>query len=142
MNDPGNVTPVPGFKRVIVTLNVPADYDKHDLASFLDLNFTSCDPTVWEWAGFWQDVADGQVSPAGDLTAASNDASPEVPKWVVDDQHGVGAGQRVPIIGVFDTEQQAADFIDTLPDKESGRYGISGPADEEFSTNITEQETP
>ncbi len=51
-------------------------------------------------------------------------------EYVVSDSHGVEVGQQCPILGKFDTEQEAAEFIGTLPDYLSGRYNLDGPNEE------------
>jgi len=45
------------------------------------------------------------------------------PRFVVVDTK-VLAGGRTPVLGRFATEQQASEFIGTLPEHESGRYGL------------------
>jgi hypothetical protein len=50
----------------------------------------------------------------------------EVPYTVVD-TFGVQPGQKCKVLGHFYTEEGAAQFISTLPDHESGRYGLDGP---------------
>ena len=61
------------------------------------------------------------------------DAAPvgrvEPKRYVVVDTY-VAAGQRTPVLGRFDTEDEAATFIETLPDYLTGRYGLDGPADD------------
>lgn len=47
--------------------------------------------------------------------------------FVVDDEKGVPVGGIIPIIASFDTEAEASEYIGTLPDYQSGRYGITGP---------------
>lgn len=49
--------------------------------------------------------------------------------YVVDDQWGCMAGDTIPIIASFDTADEAAIYISGLEDYETGRYGITGPAD-------------
>lgn len=38
-------------------------------------------------------------------------------------------GQQAIVLGSFDTENEAAEFIGTLPEYLSGRYSLDGPAD-------------
>jgi len=53
------------------------------------------------------------------------------PFVVSDDKNAVtGDPSSVPILGRFETEQEAAEFISTLPEPETGRYNLDGPADD------------
>lgn len=52
---------------------------------------------------------------------------PPARQYVVSDSKDVGVGQQCPVLGSFDTEQAAAEFIDTLPEPETGRYNLDGP---------------
>jgi hypothetical protein len=47
--------------------------------------------------------------------------------FVVSDSKGLKAGDRVPVLGRFPTENDAARFIDGLPEHETGRYNLDGP---------------
>jgi hypothetical protein len=42
--------------------------------------------------------------------------------------HDPEPGDRIPVLKRFATEAEAAEYIATLPDYESGRYGLDGPA--------------
>jgi len=44
--------------------------------------------------------------------------------WVVVDTRDVEPGEQCPVLGRFETEKQGAEFIGTLPDAETGRYGL------------------
>jgi hypothetical protein len=44
--------------------------------------------------------------------------------YIVVDTKGVKAGEQCPILGRFKTENEASVFIGTLPEYETGRYGI------------------
>lgn len=48
--------------------------------------------------------------------------------WAVVDGK-VEAGEQTPILGRFATEELGAKFIETLPDYETGRYGLDGPGE-------------
>lgn len=50
--------------------------------------------------------------------------------YVVSDSKDVKVGQQTPILGTFTTEQEAAEFIGTLPEPETGRYSLDGPSDD------------
>jgi len=74
--------------------------------------------------------------------------SPETPKldallrpYVVSDSKNavVGDPGSVPILGRFRTEPEAAAFISTLPEHETGRYNLDGPADDWTETTPPEQ---
>lgn len=44
----------------------------------------------------------------------------------------VPVGERATLLGRFDTELEAAQFIETLPEYLTGRYALDGPADGDF----------
>jgi hypothetical protein len=50
--------------------------------------------------------------------------------YVVVDTKDVEPGEQCPVLGWFDTEQEASEFIGTLPEYETGRYGLDGPPDD------------
>jgi hypothetical protein len=50
--------------------------------------------------------------------------------FVVSDDKDVRPGEQSLFLGDFDTEQEAAEFISTLPEHETGRYNLDGPADD------------
>jgi hypothetical protein len=52
-------------------------------------------------------------------------------RWTVVDDEGVEPGQQCRVLGRFATHDDASRYIETLPDAESGRYGLDGPADTE-----------
>lgn len=45
--------------------------------------------------------------------------------YVVDDTETLTPEGLITILGSFDTEREASEFIETLPGYLSGRYGIS-----------------
>lgn len=51
--------------------------------------------------------------------------------FVVTDSEGCAPGETVKTLGAFATEDAAAEYIETLPDFETGRYGLTGPSDDE-----------
>jgi hypothetical protein len=54
--------------------------------------------------------------------------------WVVVDTEGVKPGQQCPVVGLFTTHNEASEYIGTLPDAESGRYGLDSPASDEVTS--------
>lgn len=44
--------------------------------------------------------------------------------FLVVDTKDIAAGQAVPMLGLFPTEEAASEFIATLPEADTGRYGI------------------
>lgn len=62
-----------------------------------------------------------------DEPIANGDELPECDhelRFVVDDRKDVPIGGTIPIINSFETEDEAAEYIGTLPEYETGRYGI------------------
>lgn len=57
------------------------------------------------------------------LTRLDVDGGRDEFQWVVDDEHD----GELTLLGAFPTEDAGAQFIGTLPDYESGRYGLLGP---------------
>jgi hypothetical protein len=55
-------------------------------------------------------------------------------RFVVDDMYDVPVGGQVPIIASFDTAEEAAEYISTLPDYRNGRYGITDSQDPDAET--------
>ena len=51
-------------------------------------------------------------------------------KWTVVDGHNLKPGDKIPVLGRFHTEAEAVEFVGTLPDHETGRYGIDGPEEQ------------
>lgn len=51
--------------------------------------------------------------------------------WSVIDTEGTKPGERCPVLGQFNGHDEAAAFIATLPDPESGRYGIDPPEEDQ-----------
>jgi hypothetical protein len=53
-------------------------------------------------------------------------------RYIVVDSLDAQVGETLPILGRFDSEQEASEFIETLPDFLSGRYGLDpeGPAED------------
>ncbi len=51
-------------------------------------------------------------------------------RWVVSDDWAVEDG-KVTVIGDFGSEQDAAEFISTLPDHLEGRYNLDPPDSED-----------
>lgn len=49
---------------------------------------------------------------------------------VTDDARNYAPGQQIKVLGEFDTEHEAALFIETLPNYLDGNYGLDGPADD------------
>ena len=49
--------------------------------------------------------------------------------WTVVDTKDIQIGQQCPVLGRFSNEGEAATFISTLPEYETGRYGLDGPED-------------
>lgn len=54
----------------------------------------------------------------------------ETRPYVVCDSKDVPVGGQTPVLGKFRTEQEAAEFIDTLPAAATGRYSLDGPAED------------
>lgn len=85
----------------------------------------------------WAVGEDGQpmnAATAGRFAVRRNDELPRerqtyrVFHLVPDDPFVVGTGYV--ILGRFPTEELAAEYISTLPEHETGRYDLTGPADD------------
>jgi hypothetical protein len=76
------------------------------------------------------------IEPVG-TDEAYKDAPAEAKPFVVCDSKGVPVGGQTPELGRFSTEQEAAEFISTLPEPLTGRYSLDGPADD-----YTEEDNP
>jgi len=50
--------------------------------------------------------------------------------FVVSDSGDLQTGRMARTLGRFPTEQGAAEYISTLPEHETGRYNLDGPADD------------
>lgn len=58
-------------------------------------------------------------------------AHPDEFPWVISDSKGVKPGEQIPIINRLRTHNEAAAWISTLPEYETGRYNLDGPSDDE-----------
>lgn len=47
--------------------------------------------------------------------------------WTVVDEKGFKAGEQVLVLAYFVSEAAASEFIATLPECETGRYGLDAP---------------
>jgi hypothetical protein len=54
----------------------------------------------------------------------------------VTDIQGARPGDQLPVLGTFASEQEASEYIDGLPDANSGRYAIDGPAGQEIELRV------
>jgi hypothetical protein len=77
-----------------------------------------------------RDVAEGLVDVW--LTRGGRFAEHIAPslQWVVSDSKDVAVGDRIPVLGRFTTQNEAAEFISTLPEYETGRYNLDGPRED------------
>ena len=91
-------------------------------------------PALIRGTGYVITLFDGNVvglnaTEALALVYGLNSAYQAARPYVVSDSKDVEADQECPTLGCFSTEQEAAEFISTLPEHETGRYNLDGPAD-------------
>lgn len=61
----------------------------------------------------------------------SEESAARAELYAVDDGNTHVVGEQYEIIGWFGSAEEAAEWVGTLPGHETGRYGITGPSDDE-----------
>lgn len=78
-------------------------------------------------AGIWSDELDDLARENHALVVVIN-SDPAV--IYADYRRYFVSDSKSDMLRAFDTENEAADFIGTLPEHEEGRYNLDGPADD------------
>lgn len=75
-------------------------------------------------------LADDILESPGMYVVVEVTGLPSHTDYVVSDSKDVQVGDQTPILGRFDTEDDAARFISTLPEHLTGRYNLDGPPED------------
>ena len=86
-----------------------------------------------KWVEIYEHEVEGfrttQECPGAQACQGCQDILSEI-GWTVTDNKDVEVGQQTPVLGRFLTHDEAAEYIGTLPEAETGRYNLDGPSEE------------